>query len=94
MFYYFEQLNSIGGTLEYGADKVLISKFDGDLYYVSSVKNIARCIFWDREFIRKHCLPRGYTEDFIDFMEEQWKEAEVDLTRMGYIDNGSRPKIQ
>lgn len=93
MFYYFEQLNSIGSTLEYGSDGLSISKYDGDLYYVSSVKNIVKCIYWDREFVRTHCFPRGYTEDFITFMEAQWKKAELDLIEMGYINKGERTRI-
>lgn len=86
MFFYFEQLNSIGRVLKNSPDGLIVPEEDQGVYFVSSVKNIAKCIYKDREFIRRNCFPRGYTKAFVDFMNKQWEEAEQELRDNGYLE--------
>jgi hypothetical protein len=47
-----------------------------DLDYNAVIRNTANMTFRDREFIRAHCFPRGYTRAFRDQFEEKWKRRE------------------
>ncbi|QFT95697.1 hypothetical protein FIU85_00125 [Roseovarius sp. THAF8] len=79
MFYYFENLNGMGSILTLKGGKLVIPESDKGTYHVSVVRNIGRAMYKDREFIRRHCLPRGYTETFVEFLDGLWDEIGSEL---------------
>ena len=79
MFYYFENLNGMGSVLKLKDGTLVIPESDKGTYHVSVVRNIGRSLYHDREFIRTHCLPRGYTKNFIAFLDELWDDIGKEL---------------
>ena len=83
MYYYFELLNGVGSILQLKRERLVIPKSDRGLYYISTARNIARCTYKDRDFIRTHCLPRGYTENFKVFLDELWESVRDEVENYG-----------